>query len=237
MAPRFHIPRMSLFVSSPSCAALLVPEAWRLQAGERGSARLRFWAGEEGPWDAEILVSERPLGGRRVMLSLDLRPRSCRLAGETWGLLLADAHLPAGPREPLDAGRDLLSALARSRTPCSLRRLALARRVAGLLVPAEADAAGSWLVLRCWIREAGRRRRLPLPKGFLDGILCQGPFGTWGGADDGALAGTIGEIRPPSHHERLRWAAEAIAEAERLCGPDAARRLAQALKRGRISGG
>lgn len=227
---------MSLFVSSPSRAALLVPEAWRLRAGGRGSARLRFWAGEEGPWDAEILVSETS-GRRRIMLSLDLRPRSRRLAGETWGLLLADAPLPPGPAEPLDAGRDLLSALARSRTPGSLERLALARRVAGLVAPAEADASSSWLILGRWIRGTGRRRRLPLPEGVLEGILCRGPFGTWGGAGDGALAGTIGEIRPPSRHERLRWTAEAIAEAERLFGPGAARRLARALERGRISGG
>ena len=228
---------MSLFVSSPSRAALLVPEAWRLRSGGRDAARLRFWAGEEGPWDAEIRVSDAPERRRRIMLSLDLRLRARRLAGETWGLLLADALLPAGPEKPLEAGRDLLSALARSRTPGSLERLALARRVAGLVVPAEADAAASWLILGRWIRETGRRRRLPLPEGFLGGILCRGPFGTWGGASDGALAGTIGEIRPPSHHERLRWTADAIAEAERLCGPGAARRLARALERGGISGG
>jgi len=232
-----HIPSMSLFVSLPSCAALLVPEAWRLRSGGRDAARLRFWAGEEGPWDAEIRVAKAPERRRRIMLSLVLRLRSRRLAGETWRLLLVDALLPAGPEEPLAAGRDLLSALARSRTPDSLERLALARRVAGLVAPAEADAAASWLILGRWMRETGRRRRLPLPEGFLRGILCRGPLGTWGGASDGALAGTIGEIRPPSRHERLRWTADAIAAAERLCGPGAARRLARALERGGISGG
>jgi len=225
---------MSLFVSAPSCAALLAPETWRLRPGGRDAVRLRFWAGEEGPWDAEIRVSKVSERRRRIMLSLDLHLPSRHLAGETWRLLLADALLPAGSEEPLEAGQDLLSALAYSRMLGSLKRLALARRVAGLVAPAEADATAPWLILGRWMRETGRRWRLPLPEGFLGGILCRGPFGTWGGASDGALAGTIGEIRPLSRHERLRWTADAIAEMERLCGPDASQRLARALERGGI---
>lgn len=229
---------MSLFVRSPSRATLDRPEAWRLGADGRGSSALRFWAGEEGPWDADLRVSEAP-GGRRIMLSVELRPRSRRVSSETWGLLLADAVLPLGDVGPLEAGRALLAGLARSRDPEALERLALARRIAGLLLPPSLAPEASWLVNRGRLRWSGpgRARRLPLGAPLLEGLLCRGPFGAWGLADGGALAGTAGEARPPSRHERLAWTEGALAAAERRFGRGAARALARAVAAAGVSGG
>jgi hypothetical protein len=197
--------------------------------------RLRFWAGEEGPWDAELRLSAAPDGRQRVLLSLDLRPRLRRMAGEAWGLLLLDGHLPVCHPTPGAAGRALLAALAASRTPDALARLALAREIAGLLLPSAASPLEPWLIHRGRLRCLGSRR-LPLPQGFLAGIFCRGTFGAWGLAEEGALGGTAGPSRPVSRHDRLRRIEAARMEAGRLAGPAAVRALDRALARAALSG-
>lgn len=146
-----------------------------MRSPSRMRDRLRFWAGRAGALGCGTAFCRRT----RRMPARPAVAGSPSRACAAWPTRLVDGSCLTAICPSATRRRAFLAVFAALRTPDALAHSALARKIAGSLLPFAACPLEPRLIHCGRLRCLGSRR-LPLPQGFLKGISCRGRVWRWG---------------------------------------------------------